>query len=331
MNSPRAPLPREPRPAGGRPNGTHTTRARRRPSFGVSSAGTGDCAPDETKGAQGWHFRAVQDGYLGGEAGLENCSFVLPAPTCSQGWHFRAVQDGYLGGEGIWARSTVRPALALTPVALPHPAHAQTSESQYTYLYTDDGLDPMVCLYRVFAPLVPSTRLTHICTCFRDPYCPLRAWGIPIWKILSFHYWDYADHPLGRKWTLSPEPYLPRPRQHLPGLQRAALLHRARRRLRCGRAVQEADAALPAGVANLGGTGPTQFYEAVARLWVLRANAVRRAPPRRTLHQPATPSAQWDSAHPDDRSKWEAQHEALKQLGRPHVYNVFKDDEDERF
>lgn len=35
--------------------------------------------------------------------------------------------------------------------------------------------------------------------------------------------------------------------------------------------VQEADAAaaLPAGVANLGGMGPARFYEAVARSWVL--------------------------------------------------------------
>jgi hypothetical protein len=115
------------------------------------------------------------------------------------------VLDGYLGGEGIWARSTVRPALALAPTSL---AHAQTPESQvialrrlgYTYLYTDGGLDPMVRLYRVFAPLVRAVVVdapdAH--ACFRDPYCVLRrewAWGIPIWKILSFHYWAYVRAP----------------------------------------------------------------------------------------------------------------------------------------
>jgi hypothetical protein len=34
---------------------------------------------------------------------------VLPAVVILQGWHFRGVLDGYLGGEGIWANSTVRP------------------------------------------------------------------------------------------------------------------------------------------------------------------------------------------------------------------------------
>lgn len=29
--------------------------------------------------------------------------------------------------------------------------------------------------------------------------------GIPVWKIFSFSFWTHPDHPLGRKWTLSPE------------------------------------------------------------------------------------------------------------------------------
>ncbi|KAJ7818974.1 hypothetical protein B0H14DRAFT_2837798 [Mycena olivaceomarginata] len=40
------------------------------------------------------------------------------------------------------------------------------------------------------------------------------------------------------------------------------------------------------------------------------------------------PILTWDPAHPADRTKWVAQHEALKHLGPPHVYNVFKDDAD---
>jgi len=99
--------------------------------------------------------------------------------------------------------------------------------------------------------------------------------------------------------------------------------------------VQGADAAaaLPAGVANLGGMGPAQFYEAVARSWVLVGMGAPSTSPTPydalCLGVPfINPILTWDPAYPDDRSKWEAQHEALKHLGPPHVYNVFKDDED---
>ncbi|KAJ7792353.1 hypothetical protein B0H14DRAFT_2470173 [Mycena olivaceomarginata] len=292
-----------------------------------------------------------------------------------QGWHFRGVLEGYLGGEGIWANSTV---IALRRLG-------------YTYLYTDRGLDPMVRLYRVFAPLVRAVVVdapdAH--ACFRDQYCALRRewpWGIPIWKILSFHYWDYADHPLGRKWTLSPEPYLPHApaaapdnntylgysvqpsctqQPFIPHAQRASALGNARRKqiyvyaktadyfspekrafpphvfARLSAAlgvdfvvgVQEAGAVLPAGVANLGGMGPARFYEAVARSWVLMGMGAPSTSPTPydalCLGVPfINPILTWDPAHPADRTKWVAQHEALKHLGPPHVYNVFKDDAD---
>lgn len=32
------------------------------------------------------------------------------------------------------------------------------------------------------------------------------AYGLPVWKLLAFHFWDDASHPLGSNWTLSPEP-----------------------------------------------------------------------------------------------------------------------------
>jgi hypothetical protein len=57
------------------------------------------------------------------------------------------------------------------------------------------------------------------------------------------------------------------------------------------------------------------------------SRCVPRPPTHPRSHHPI-PSAQWDPAHPDDRTKWGAQHEALKHLGPPHVYNVFKDDAD---
>ncbi|KAJ7825071.1 hypothetical protein B0H13DRAFT_1658133 [Mycena leptocephala] len=281
------------------------------------------------------------------------------------GWHFRAVLDGYLGGEGIWARSTV---IALHRLG-------------YTYLYTDGGVDPMVRLYRIFAPLVRAVVVdapdAH--ACFRDQYCALRrdwAWGIPIWKILSFHFWAYVDHPLGRKWTLSPEPYLPAPDNNTylgysvqPSCTQQPFIPHAQRnsarkqiyiyaktadyfspekrafpphvfaRLSAALGVdfvvgvQGADSTLPAGVTNLGGMDPARFYKAVAKSWVLMGIGAPSTSPTPydalCLGVPfINPILTWDPAHPDDRSKWEAQHEALKHLNPPHVYNVFKDDED---
>ncbi|KAJ6470274.1 hypothetical protein C8R47DRAFT_1055004 [Mycena vitilis] len=296
-----------------------------------------------------------------------------------QGWHFRAVLEGYLGGEGVWARSTV---IAFRRLG-------------YTYLYTDGGLDPMLRLYRIYAPLVHAVIVdapdAH--ACFKDPYCALsRAWpwGIPIWKILSFHYWDYADHPLGRKWTLSPEPYHPAPNNNtylgysvqpsctqqpfLPHAQRSpssaptgtSASHRkqvyiyaktaeyfspAKRafppqvfaRLAAALDVEfvvgvpdgeDADGEmLPAGVANLGAMGPARFYEHLARSWVLMGIGAPATSPTPydalCLGVPfINPILSWDPARPDDRAKWMAQHEALKHLDPPHVYNVFKGDEE---
>jgi hypothetical protein len=51
---------------------------------------------------------------------LENRPFALHAVVILPGWHFRAVLDGYLGGEGIWARSTVGPALPHPVLTLKH-------------------------------------------------------------------------------------------------------------------------------------------------------------------------------------------------------------------
>ncbi|KAJ7768735.1 hypothetical protein B0H14DRAFT_3894977 [Mycena olivaceomarginata] len=229
---------------------------------------------------------------------------------------------------------------------------------------------------RVFAPLVRAVVVdapdAH--ACFRDPYCALHrewAYSIPIWKILSFHYCDDADHPLGRKWTLSAEPYLhacvlpppphatdaavqpsctqqpfipnsQRPPSRSPtGTSRRKQIYIYAKTADCfspeKRAfpphvfarlsaalgvdfvvgVQGADAAaaaaLPAGaLVGMGApsTSPTP-YDALC-LGVPFIN----------------PILTWDPAHPDDRSRWAAQHEALKHLGPPRVYTVFKDDAD---
>lgn len=46
--------------------------------------------------------------------------------------------------------------------------------------------------------------------CFDDSKCiktPTHPLGIPVWKMFSFHFWTGAEHPLGNRWTLSPENY----------------------------------------------------------------------------------------------------------------------------
>lgn len=39
-----------------------------------------------------------------------------------------------------------------------------------------------------------------------------------------------------------------------------------------------------------------------------------------------TVPAQWDRTNPNDRYSWDAQHETLKFMDPPYVYNVFRDD-----
>ena len=39
-----------------------------------------------------------------------------------------------------------------------------------------------------------------------------------------------------------------------------------------------------------------------------------------------TVPVQWDRTNPDDRYSWDAQHELLKFMDPPYVYNVFRDD-----
>ncbi len=41
-------------------------------------------------------------------------------------------------------------------------------------------------------------------TCLKSPTNPH---GIPLWRLLAFHYWDTPAHPLGAAWTLSPSPH----------------------------------------------------------------------------------------------------------------------------
>ncbi|KAJ7333307.1 hypothetical protein DFH08DRAFT_785672 [Mycena albidolilacea] len=262
-------------------------------------------------------------------------------------------------------------------LSLPHPV---LTESQlialrrlgYTYLYADGGLDPMVRLYCVFAPLVRAVVVdapdAH--ACFRDPYCALRrelrACAVGDDFVLANSFTRQADHPLGPKWTLDPEPHLPyapddsaylgssvqpscTQQPFIPPAQRppppslpapragSRYTTTPRRRTTSPRRSapgEDADAAaaLPAGVANLGAMGPARFYAALARSWVLVGMGTPSTSPTPYdalgLGVPFINLILTDPAHLDDRARWAAQHEVLKHLGPPHVSNVFKDDAD---
>lgn len=50
----------------------------------------------------------------------------------------------------------------------------------------------------------PEPWTPYPASCIKTPKNPT---GIPLWKLLAFEYWPWPAHPLGKKWTLSPEPY----------------------------------------------------------------------------------------------------------------------------
>ncbi|KAF8344119.1 uncharacterized protein EI90DRAFT_46274 [Cantharellus anzutake] len=46
--------------------------------------------------------------------------------------------------------------------------------------------------------------------CLKETRCTKNnenPYGMPIWKIFSFLFWPIYSHPLGKQWTLNPEPY----------------------------------------------------------------------------------------------------------------------------
>ncbi|CAK5274620.1 unnamed protein product [Mycena citricolor] len=112
-------------------------------------------------------------------------------------YRFEMLLEGHIGGEEMWARSTV---LALKNLG-------------YTYLYTySPDLFGAVAFYRLFPDLVKMVIMEgeESEVCFGNERCVLgykNPYGIPAWKIFAFSFWTGEGHPLGRKWTLSPEPY----------------------------------------------------------------------------------------------------------------------------
>lgn len=110
--------------------------------------------------------------------------------------HFRASIEGRVSGEDIWAKSVL--------VAL--------QEMGYSPLVTSGDYSDLVRTYRLFPDFIKVViaEAYDVDKCYNDPACvksPTNPLGVPIWKLLSFHFWGSPDHPLGGPWTLSPENY----------------------------------------------------------------------------------------------------------------------------
>ncbi len=67
-------------------------------------------------------------------------------------------------------------------------------------------------MYRMLSTLVVAVFMdtNDMITCMDQRYCIKNShnpYGIPIWKIFDFMFWAAHEHPLGRQWTINPEPY----------------------------------------------------------------------------------------------------------------------------
>jgi hypothetical protein len=79
----------------------------------------------------------------------------------------------------------------------------------YTVVFAP-GNDELVRTYRLFPDLVKVILLESpaIFSCFENGNClksPSNPRGVPIWKMLAFHFWQGSAHPLGGAWTVGPE------------------------------------------------------------------------------------------------------------------------------
>ncbi|KAF8344118.1 uncharacterized protein EI90DRAFT_46056 [Cantharellus anzutake] len=126
---------------------------------------------------------------------LSNCKPNQDKVVILQWFHFRGALVGWVMGENIWTRSTI---LALDDLG-------------YTYLYTRDWSET-AATYRMLPTLVAAIFMDseEIHKCLDEPYCVKTSdnpYGIPVWKMFDFMFWAIHNHPLGKQWTINPEPY----------------------------------------------------------------------------------------------------------------------------
>ncbi|KAF7367005.1 hypothetical protein MSAN_00959400 [Mycena sanguinolenta] len=289
-----------------------------------------------------------------------NCSGNQTKVVILAGGPFRGVLRGDNSGEAIWANSTVRALRSLG----------------YSLLYSTGKKEQMSQLYSMFRHLVVAVLAdtSDIKECFHDRDCVLmenNPRGIPAWKLFSFHFWGSADNPLGRKWTLSPEPWKDSYNTYLgysiePQCARQTFVpHDARpaqafvyskdvKNFQGGEYAWAHDffdaASAAAGVefiagvkqdlpeffpniTNVGFMPQTEFYETIARSKVVVG--IGRPITSPTAYDALcfgvpfiNPILGWDKNRPSDKTRWNSQHNTLKHLDPPYVYNVFRDDKE---
>ncbi|KAJ7797288.1 hypothetical protein B0H14DRAFT_3093176 [Mycena olivaceomarginata] len=282
------------------------------------------------------------------------------------------LQGGYIGGEAIWALSTMR---ALHNMG-------------YSVLYAR-SIDTALHLYHIYANLVQMviTNAEDLEECLREASCARTAAnpaGIPLWKLFAFHFWPQPNHPLGSKWTLSPENYSKLTSTSYLGYSIEAqcsrysfIPHSERKRqvyilakfLKYFAPEERAwppdffDAAanatgisfvmaavdppedpklkpgdLAASIENIGRRDGELFTQ--DRFYQILSHSVALVGVGNPLISPTpydalclgipfvNPVHSWDTNNPTDRTRWATQHDALKDLSAPYVYNVFLGDRD---
>jgi len=171
----------------GQPQLSTATKKLGQSLFPVSNSGSTDSWIGENHKMLGSLFRCIE---------LSNCGPNQEKVIILTSFHFLGAFRGWVSGEDIWARSTVQ----------------ALRDSGYTFLYALN-LERTVQIYHMMPDLVKVVLVeasdSH--KCFKDKEnCILSSqnpYGIPAWKIHSFHFWTGGNNPLGRNWTLSPEDY----------------------------------------------------------------------------------------------------------------------------
>lgn len=67
-------------------------------------------------------------------------------------------------------------------------------------------------MYRIIPSLVVAIFMDtdNIYQCMMERYCiktEHNPYGIPLWKMFDFMFWALHSHPLGKQWTINPEPW----------------------------------------------------------------------------------------------------------------------------
>ncbi|KAF8311214.1 hypothetical protein DL93DRAFT_2061318 [Clavulina sp. PMI_390] len=123
----------------------------------------------------------------------DNCEPNQGKVVILNSYHFKGGLWGWTSGEDIWCIAGLK-------------------NMGYSYLYAAE-IDRAVTLYQMFPDLVRGVLMEDgdVTKCFENTLDCVKSDvnldGIPVWKLFSFYFWASPNHPLGSKWTLSPENY----------------------------------------------------------------------------------------------------------------------------